>query len=56
VNETKPTSRLNRWLWREVERYQRLPRRQRVARTILWVVLVVGVLYVWGSMWDCPIC
>jgi hypothetical protein len=55
-NEMKSAGRINQWLWRHVERHQRRPRWQRVLVNALWTFVAMAAVFVWLSVWDCPIC
>jgi hypothetical protein len=55
-NKTRSAGTVNQWLWRQVERHQRRPNWQRMLIRVLWVVVATAVVYLWISMWDCPIC
>ena len=55
-NDTRPTSKINQWLWRRFERHQRRPRWQRELINVFWVVIATAVVYLWVTTWDCPIC
>lgn len=55
-NDTRPTSKINQWLWRRFEHHQRRPLWQRELIKVLWVVIATAVVYLWVTTWDCPIC